>query len=408
MKLKFLGGAKEVGCVCLYVQYNNKTFLVDYGFTPSKPPHYPLPIPNIDFVLLTHAHIDHSGMLPIAVHKYNTPIYSTQITRDIFDVLATDTIKISHKEGYPMLYTKPDLKKTLKKFFVIEKNSDMNIMDMYFKTYFSGHIPGSIMFEICDKEVLFTGDLNTIPTRLVEPAKPQPCKTLFLEGTYSEKDHEDRVSVETKFINKINATIENGGIALIPAFAVARTQEILLVIKDCDYDIWLDGMSISINEIFLNYPDEIRAYKELKEIIEKVNIVDSENARKKALNGEVIITTSGMLDGGPVQEYLQALRNKQNNSILLTGYQIVNTNGRKLLNTKKVSLYGVDVDVKCYIEQFDFSAHAGKSQLIDFVEACKPEKIVMYHCDKPKVLVETLHDRGYETITLENNQIYEL
>jgi putative mRNA 3-end processing factor len=198
--------------------------------------------------------------------------------------------------------------------------------------------------------------------------------------------------LEKQFLDKIDDVVRRGGVAIIPAFAVSRSQELAIVLKNAGYNVWFDGMGRKVSKIFLKYPKHLRSVDDLKKAINKINFVHSDQGRNLALNSEVIITSSGMMDGGPVLHYMNSLKNDPKSAVLLTGYQVEGTNSKLLIEKGKLSFYGVTENVACEVEYFDFSAHAGHSELIEFAKACKPEKIVLFHGDNREVLVEPLKD----------------
>lgn len=253
------------------------------------------------------------------------------------------------------------------------------------------------MFEIVDgRSVLFTGDIHTASTGLVLGAKPVKCDTLILESTYAGRDHEMRQKVEYKFLKKIEEVVERGGKAIVPAFAVGRTQEVLLTLAKNRFEVWLDGMGQRINLHFLNLPEYLRSPKKLRRAVKRTKMVRTPRARGLAIKGDVVVCTSGMLDGGPVLEYINMVKKDKKSAIMLTGYQVEGTNGRMLIEEGKIDLYGVIQDIECEVCSFDFSAHAGHSDLIGFIERCDPEKVVYCHGDNREALAE--HVEGRENV----------
>lgn len=408
MNIQFLGGANEVGKLGMILKENNTRLLFDYGMSPTDPPTYPTKAPLIDMAFLTHSHLDHSGMMPWISNQYDVPIYATHPTKIVSELLAEDSLKICRNEGYPMPFRRNDINimKNNTNEIHYEKKIDIGRMELHFHS--AGHIPGSTMFELRgDKKILFTGDINTINTNLVCGTHPIKCDTLIIEATYSGREHPDRKQLEHEFLDKIEDIIDRGGIAIIPAFAVGRTQEILLLLKDTPYNIWLDGMGKTVTKMYLNCKEYLRSSKALAKAIDRIKIVYSQHGRKLALKGEVIITTSGMLDGGPVLNYIKNLRSDPKSAILLTGYQVEGTNGRKLMNEGMIEVSGVNQKVNCEVEFFDFSAHAGQKELLQFIRECEPENIVLCHSDNREKMVEEL-DNKYNVLTPNNNEVLEL
>jgi len=188
--------------------------------------------------------------------------------------------------------------------------------------------------------------------------------------------------------------LNRGGLALVPSFAVGRTQDILLTLaKAGRHEVWLDGMGKKVNEIYLGHPEYVRSVKKLRQAIHRAKAVHSRHGSELALRGEVIVTTSGMLDGGPVLRYLEQIREDPKCAILLTGYQVEGTNGRRLVEQGVIDLYGVTVDIKCEWQKFDFSAHAGHDDLVRFIEACDPQRVVLMHGENRQILADALEGR---------------
>jgi putative mRNA 3-end processing factor len=265
------------------------------------------------------------------------------------------------------------------------------------------------MFELVeDKKILFTGDINVKDTQLVKGTKPVNCDILFIEGTYAGRDHpKKREELEKDLIEKIDEVIRRGGIAVLPAFAVARSQELALVLRKSGYNIWFDGMGRKVSKLFLKYPRYLRSSDNLKKALDKINLVHSDQGRKLALKGEVIITSSGMMDGGPVLSYMKKLKNDPKSAVLLTGYQVEDSNSRLLVDKGLLDFYGVREKIECEVQYFDFSAHAGHSELIEFAKGCNPEKIVLMHSDNREALVKPLEDIA-EIYTPKTGEILEL
>ena len=223
--------------------------------------------------------------------------------------------------------------------------------------YDAGHIPGSAMYKISEngREILFTGDINTVDTRLQKGAEPVECDVLIMESTYSGRPHPTREEVEEAFLDKVWEVIERGGRAIIPAFAVGRTQEIVQVLDSIDEEKWLDGMGRRVAQVYLRHGEFIRNPRSLRKALNQMNFVRTPYQRDKAAASRIIVTTSGMLDGGPVLEYIRRIKDDPRSAILLTGYQVEDTNGRMLMETGSIDLGGVIERVKCEVCHFDFS-----------------------------------------------------
>ncbi|KYK33600.1 MAG: mRNA 3'-end processing factor [Thermoplasmatales archaeon SG8-52-3] len=409
-KFQFLGGVEEVGRLAMVLETRDVKLLFEYGMSPGKPPTYPLPAPPVDLILLTHAHLDHSGMIPWLFSKSDQNILTTKITGEITDLLHKDTISIAKSEGYAIPYSKSDIKEAKASIIPIELSEKRIIGDAIdVICHSAGHIPGSVMFELVgDKKILFTGDFNVVDTRIAKKCKPVNCDILFLEGTYAGRDHpKKREELEKELIDKIDEVVKRGGVAVLPAFAVSRSQEIAMILRNSGFNIWFDGMGRKVARIFLRYPRYLRSSEELKKAFNKLNLVHSDQGRRLALKSEVIITSSGMMDGGPVLNYMNKLKNDRKSAVLLTGYQVENSNARLLVNKGKLNFYGVLEKVECEVQYFDLSAHAGHSELIDFAKKCNSEKIILMHSDNREALIEPLKEFA-EVYTPKTGEVVEL
>jgi putative mRNA 3-end processing factor len=406
MKCQFLGGSDEVGNLAMVLELEDMRFLFDYGMSPGKPPTFPLPPPPIDLTFLTHSHLDHCGMIPWLCSQSDHRIIATEPTAVVSNLLQKDTVKIAQMDGYSIPFNNADVKEAEHSFVPVEPGRMRDIGENYSVRFHSaGHIPGSLMFELVgEKRLLFTGDLNVVDTRLVRGTKPVPCDMLFMEGTYAGREHENRQQMERAFLEKIEEVVNRGGTVIIPAFAVARSQELLLVLKNAGYDVWFDGMGKKISKLYLKYPKYLRSVDDLKKAFKKVNVVHSEHGRKMAMKGPVIITSSGMMDGGPVLSYMNKLKNDRKSAVLLTGYQIEGTNSRLLIEKGKLNFYGVVEKVDCEVQYYDFSAHAGHSELVEFAKQCKPEKIILFHSADRAPLVESLKDTAEVLIPMKGER----
>ena len=213
--------------------------------------------------------------------------------------------------------------------------------------------------------------------------------------------------MEKELIDKIDEVVKRGGIAVLPAFAVSRSQELAMVLKNSGFNVWLDGMGKKVSKLFLKYPRYLRSSENLKKAINKLNLVHSDQGRKMALKSEVIITSSGMMDGGPILNYMNKLKDDPKSAVLLTGYQVPDSNAHLLVDKGRLNFYGVVQKIECEVKYFDLSAHAGHGELIEFAMNCNPEKIVLMHSDNREALVEPLKDIA-EIYTPSTGKIVEL
>lgn len=398
MEFCFLGGADTVGRMGMTMKTpKDENLLMEYGMAPNKPPEYPLQAPRIKHAFLTHAHLDHCGMMPSIVGRDRCELFSTPLTAEVGEIMMRDSLKIAKAEDYPLPYTTGDIERTIKSVVPFTFGDTFELDGFDVRLHSAGHVPGATMFEfIGDTRTLYTGDIHTIDTKLVNGAKPVRCENLFIEGTYGGRLHPDRRSVEKEFIDKIDEVVDRGGTVLIPSFAIGRTQEIMILLKDLGYEMWVDGMGKAVTKLYLDYPEYLSAPRALKQAKRKFNEVRTKNMRKDAARADVIVTTGGMLDGGPVLRYIQGVKDDPANAILLVGYQAEDTNGRLLMEQGLVMIDGEPVRIDCEVQKYDFSAHADHKQLVDFVHGCKPENVVIMHSETREEFLEDLD--GYNVI----------
>jgi len=410
MKVKFLGGAQEVGRLAILVETDGGKALFDYGMTATDPPSLPQEAPRIDALFLTHSHLDHCGMVPWVCDKYDdVPVYCTPLTQEISTLLMNDCIKIAKAEGYPEAYDSGAVKRTMRSYRDIDFNDVTQAIGLEVASHSAGHIPGATMYELNgSRNTLITGDMHTINQRLVWAAEPVKCDDLIIESTYAGREHPDRTDVEEQFLDKLAEVIGRGGTAIVPSFAVARMQELLLILRDTDYEYWMDGMGKTVNQIYFEHPEYLRSPKKLFNAERRGHVVKNPKMRDKALEGDIIITTSGMLNGGPVLSYLDKFKNDPKSAVLLTGYQVEGTNGRRLVDTGMIDFYGDIQKIACEVQSYDFSAHAGHSDLLKFVKDCSPERVVLMHGDNRELLAKPLREEGYEVILPMNGKSFEL
>ncbi|MDR0523848.1 MAG: MBL fold metallo-hydrolase [Candidatus Methanoplasma sp.] len=402
-----MGGADVVGRMGMTIEGAGKTLLVEYGMSPSKPPEYPMEAPRVDHLFLTHCHLDHCGMVPAVCGRDGCELFTTPLSAEVSELMMFDSLKIAQAEGYNEPYTARDVKRTMENVvpFTFGDTADLGKMEVTFHS--AGHVPGAAMFEFaCDTSTLYTGDIHTADQRLVRGAKPVKCANLFIEGTYGGRNHPPRKESAAKFIAKVDEVVSRGGTAIIPCFAVGRTQEVMLVLKDMGYDAWVDGMGRSVTGLFMQYPEYVRDPRALKSAKRAFSEVRGSDMRRHAAKGQVIVTTGGMLDGGPVLGYIRELKDDPKSAILLVGYQAEDTNGRMLMEQGCMAIDGEVVKVSCEVQKFDFSAHAGHDELVRFVRKCDPENVVIMHSESRDLLLPDLQD--YNVILPELGKEFEL
>lgn len=396
MKIHFLGGVDEVGRLGMLVQGARTRLLFDYGMAPRDPPEYPHPAPEVDALFLSHSHLDHSGMVPWVAQKHACPIVGTSLTRAMSDLLAYDSLKVAKLEGYPQPFAKEAIAAMNAQwedhhYGTVRESGDYDV-----RLHSAGHIPGSTMFEVDDgsTRLLFTGDINLIDTHLVERAKPVRCDVLAIEATYSGREHPDRAVTEEQLLDAVDGVVAQGGQVILPCFAVGRTQELMCVLAKNGYDVWVDGMGKQVVRMMLDDNRYLRSPRELQQALEDMQLVRNPAQREKAKEADVLITTSGMLEGGPAMFYLEHRKDDPKSAVFFTGYQVPGSGGRSLLDTGSIDLQGGGAltKVRCEVRSFDFSGHAGHSEIVEFARRCSPEHVVLFHSDDRRLLAEALSE----------------
>ncbi len=406
MELHFLGGAGEVGRSCIALTANEQTVFLDCGIRMSKEPESPLfqSAKRPSAILLSHCHLDHCGAIPV-LFKHGAPaVYCTTPTITIADILYEDTLKISREEKLPSPFSQADLKKCRNYFSALGYEQEFAISnDLHFKFIDAGHIIGSSQIVVTSekKKLVYSGDLKLNETRMHSGADiEQNPDLLIMECTYGDKTQPDRKKLEENFFNEVQEIVDDGGIALVPCFAVGRTQELLTLLGEKNFrgDIYLDGMGRRVNEVYYQYSGYLRNARGFKNALQRANVVSTREERKQALGGgSVIICTAGMLEGGPVLSYLQAMEKTDlPNKIFLTGFQAPGTNGRRLLNGEPLHIgnshsYRVSTPFKLY----EFSAHAGQDELIQYAKKTNPEKVLCVHGDDTNAFASMLKEEGF-------------
>lgn len=383
MEFRFLGGAQEIGRLGLVASHGGTSVCIDYGMDPGKPPTFPDPAPRLDAALLTHAHLDHSGMMPALTSGQETDIWGSDVSRRVSSLLFHDSIKIADQDGHPRPFSPDDADHCMTRFRDTFPGDVIDIGPFEVKPMLAGHIPGAYQFHITggDRTMLFTGDLYTQPSRLVPKAEQGKADILLIETTYAGRRHPDRGAEERRLVERVNETVERGGTAIVPAFATGRTQEVLLALTQLtDHEIWVDGMGGRVLDIFRDAPRSVADHRALKRCRARLRFVRSHHQRRHAANtGNVIVSTSGMLDGGPVLYYIERFRRDTRSSILLTGYQVAGTNGRRLMKERVVEDRGVPINVECEVDKFDLSTHLDHDDIVRYVRQSGCDDVVLYH-----------------------------
>ena len=386
MQIKCLGGFREVGRNGVLIDGKEK-ILLDYGMKVETGER-PLEAGRVDSILLAHPHLDHSGSVP-HLYKQGHPVaYSTISAFDQANLLLHDSMKVARIRGRPEPFSKRDVEKFEKNRVFMTYNQCLETSGgSVIEAMDAGHVPGSLMFivETGKKRIMYTSDFKLESTRLLRGADITAAKNidvLIMETTYSSRDHEPRREVEKKLIHAVKETIANGGVAVLPSFAVGRSAELLMVLNELGgkVPIYLDGMAKQATKIILKYPEFLRDPKELRKAVDNVKMVTTDDERMKITKKPcVIVTTGGCLEGGPVVSYIKQLYTRPDCSLIFTGFQIPKTAGRYLMDTGRFVTEGFDLKLKMKTEFLDFSAHAGRTDLLDLVQKISPKKVICMH-----------------------------
>jgi len=408
MQLKFLGGCREVGKSAIFVNTGKEKFVMDYGIEVQQSKS-PLPPPlDLDGVIITHAHLDHSGFVPgLYSRGYNGRTFATPATFDLSHMLLEDSLKVQRKRGMAPGFSSQDIKRMGRKEKIMNFKEPQEFGSSTVELLSAGHIPGAafVKIESRGKTLLYTGDVKFIPTDFMFGAEENvgDIDILISESTYSYKNHPDRSKLKAQLMNIIEETCHNGGVALLPSFAVGRTQELLLMLQDVQFPIYLDGMGIRATQRMLSHPKSFRNAGMLSQAFENAHKIRKNHDRSDALKGpSIIITTAGMLQGGPVSFYISKLADRKDCAMALTGYQVEGTAGRNLLETGIYDNGEINVQPAFPIHYFDFSAHTDRDHLIKFYKRVNPEKLILVHGDRTPEFAEEVRGMGFDAVAPKN------
>jgi len=393
VRLSFMGGTHEVGKNAVLLETGEARVLLDYGVRIGDKPDFPSHVRarDVDGIILSHAHLDHSGGIPLFYLREEMPLFATPPTIDIMGVLIKDMIKLS---GYFLPFEYIDYESMMKQRQPLGYGSEVNLKGVKFRLSDAGHIPGSAMAELNakGKRILYTGDINTAKTRLVHDAKVPRGRfdAVVIESTYATTEHEERRGIEEAFVKAVKEVLRKDGKVLVPAFAVGRSQEMLAVLNahKVSAKTVVDGMARAVIQILLDHPDYIKTPKTFEKVVNSTQQVRGWRDRRNAIRrANVIVAPSGMLQGGTAVYYMERLALGQDNAIFLVSYQVPGTGGAKLMETGLFPIREKDEKVMADVRHFDFSSHSGKSELEAFLRGLKgkPDVYVIHgepeNCD---------------------------
>ncbi|MAG50724.1 beta-CASP ribonuclease aCPSF1 [archaeon] len=438
VRLTFLGGGRQVGRSCLLLQTQESKVMLDCGVNIAAQgqdafPYLDVPefnIEELDAVICSHAHLDHSGLIPYLYKMgYRGPTYFTAPTRDIASLLALDYISVSYKEAKKGLYTSTDIKEMVKHTICLDYNEVTDITpDIRVTLYNSGHTLGSAQVHLHIgnglHNLLYTGDMKFDRTKLLETAttKFPRLETVVIESTYGSKEDilPSRRKSEQEVIDLINKTTKRGGKVLIPVLGVGRAQEVMLILEDAiknglinKVPVFLDGMLWDVTAIHTAYPDFLN--KNIKKAIfhkdqdpflsDIFKRVGSQKERDEVITESgpcVILATSGMMQGGASVSYFKELADNAKNSLMFVCYQANGSLGNRIQSGEKEIMTGngdknpdvIKVEMEI-INIVGLTGHSGRNQLISFIYQLepKPKRVIVNHGESSKCLelASTLH-----------------
>lgn len=416
MKIKFLGAAGTVtGSSYVLTSESGASIMIDLGMFQGTQDINKLNLLSLDYdcsqlvgIVLTHAHLDHCGRLPLAtINGFDGKIYMTEPTKDLTEVVLRDTAKIAKNSKGPEIYNQKHVDQTVKKFTSVNYEQKFTIGPFSINMRDAGHILGSASLEIVDttatvgsKKIIFSGDLGNSPELLVKETQPfESADVVVMESTYGGKLHplESHFDVIQKEINLIE---QSGGTLLIPAFSLERTQELLYTIKHLklqkkinnETPVVLDSPMAQIaTDIYRAYPTffnlSIQAEFKTGDPFEFNNLSITQSARDNEFvslipGPKVIIAGSGMMTGGRILDHALRYLTNQNNRILIVGYQGEETLGREIEEGKNpVFISGERVNIKAAVNATQsMSSHADQNQLLSWLKHIQAVKnVILIH-----------------------------
>lgn len=466
MKLTFVGADHEVTGSCHYLEACGKHMLVDYGMEQGKDLFENIDIPvdasQIDYVFLTHAHIDHSGLLPLlAKNGFSGEIYATEATADLAGIMLRDSAHIQMFEAewrnrkakrskdiplYTPLYDMADADRAIGCFVRVPYDTRTDVCEGVAVRFTDvGHLLGSAAVELwlteegITKKIVFSGDLgNRNQPLLKDPMHVKEADYLLIESTYGDRLHsKERVDYVKELTQVLDTTFRRGGNVVIPSFAVGRTQEMLYFIREIkeqgllpdfpDFKVYMDSpLAVEATEVFHKNGKTCFDEEAMKFVQQGINPIEfpglclaitSEESKDINFIDEpkVIISASGMCDAGRIRHHLKHNLWRSESTVLFVGYQSVGTLGRALVDgADKVRLFGEEIDVKAEIRTLiGLSGHADRDGLLDWADGFekKPDKVFVVHGEDSvtDIFAKTLIDeKGLDAYAPYSGTVYDL
>ena len=445
IRVCFLGGAQEVGRSCILVKTNNSHVMLDCGVSVAGPREFPylevedFVLQKLNAVVISHAHLDHCGLLPYLYHYgYRGPCFMTEPTRDLAALLCMDYVNVCEREHKQAPYSIKAIEQMILHCVTLRYGEVMDITcDFRITLENAGHMLGSSLIHMNigngTYNLLYTGDLKFGLTQLFSPASTNFARVegVIIEATYGSREDVPprREEAEKALIEAIKRVIERGGKVLIPSFAAERGQEVVAIIANSDdlgdVPIYLDGMLWDATAIHTAYP-EFLSRRMQKQLIagknpfldKRLKAIGSQIEREQVINEarpSVIIATSGMLNGGPILEYLEKLAGDERNALIFVGYQGEGTLGRRIQKGRKhVVVNNKPIEIKLEVITIEgLSGHSSHRELMNFISRLrnKPRKILVNHgeprkcielarCIRQAFRIDAIAPKNLETIRL--------
>lgn len=428
IRVSFLGAARQVGRTCFLVQTPESRVIIDCGIDPSEEgaetyPYLDAPefnISEIDAVIVTHSHLDHSGLIPyLFKFGYQGPIYCTLPTRDVMALLQLDMIKIQRAEGKEPIYTSEEVRQMVLHTICLDYDEVADITpDIRLTMYNAGHVIGSAIVHLNIGNGLhnlaYTGDLKYARTNLLEPGNTQfpRLETLMIESTYGGKDNTMAENEADDYMIKvIKETFDRGGKVLMPVLGSGRAQEVMIIVERLIREgkvpkatVYVDGLLWDISAIHTAYPEYLNRnirqqifHKENNPFLSEVfKQIGSNKERQQVIAEEgpcLILATSGMLQGGPSVEYLKKLAEGSKHSLIFSCYQPPGSLGFRIRSGEKEIMMqegGKNQVLKINLEvhKVEITNHSDRRQLMNFIKRCNPQprKVIVVHGESSRCL----------------------
>ena len=428
VRVSYLGGGRQVGRSCMLLQTPESRILLDCGIdVASTDDAYPfleapeLNIQELDAVIISHAHVDHTGLLPyLFKFGYRGPVYCTPPTRDIMSLLQLDIVKIQREEGKEPIYTSEEVRETVKHTITLDYEEVTDITpDVRVTFYNAGHALGSSMVHLHIgnglHNLLYSGDIKYAKTRLLSPAQTQfpRLETLMVEATYGGREnYQETIKAQDEILQQIVLdTVKRKGKILMPTLGTGRGQEVVMLIDKMvsqgmipAIPVYIDGMVWDITAIYTAYPEYLNNtvrsqifHKDNNPFLKpNVKQVGSAKERKQIIESEescVLLATSGMLTGGPSLGYLKALGEDKKHSLVFSCYQGEGSLGRRIQRGEREFMFrenGREEQflLKMDVHKIEISGHADRRELMSFIQRLqpKPKRILVNHGESGRCL----------------------